>query len=140
MTTVLDINEIDIGRIKNPLLQALLIAIFTDAAADESELPEYAKGQQGGWWGDDLEMAINGRQTKIRWGSKLWMLKRAKMTDDEAGLANLLLQECLTPLIDAGFIAENSVTFEKQKNMLVLIIPLESETYEIKGIEQWLGL
>ena len=48
--------------------------------------------------------------------------------------------KCLTPLIDAGFIAENSVTFEKQKNMLVLIIPLESETYEIKGIEQWLGL
>lgn len=140
MTTVLDINEIDIGRVKNPLLQALLICIFTDASADSSELPEYVKDHNGGWWGDDLEMAVNGKQVKMNWGSKLWMLKRAKMTDDEAGLAELLLQECLTPLVEAGIIAENSITFEKQGNMLVLTIPLETETYKIKGIEQWLGL
>ena len=140
MTQVIDINELDIETIEDELLQAILICIFTDAAADESELPDYAKGQSGGWWGDKIETVVKGKQTSFSWGSKLWMLKRAKITADEAGMADVLLEECLSPLIEAGLIKENSVTAALKDNRLTLIVPLESENYEIKGLEKWLGL
>ncbi len=61
------------------------------------------------------------------------------MTEDEAGLAELLIQDSLTPLNNAGVIDENTVTVKKSGNTLILTITLTTETYEIKGIEQWLG-
>ena len=134
MTQIIDINNLDIETVSNPLLQAVLICLFTDSKADESELPDYTKGQKCGWWGDNVETVINDKQTRFSWGSKLWMLKRAKMTDDEVKLAELLVNEALSPLITTGFIAENSVSFAKKDNVLTLIIPLEAEQYEIKGI------
>nr|DAF65141.1 MAG TPA: hypothetical protein [Myoviridae sp. ct2AC8] len=139
MTQIIDINNLDIETVSDELLQAILIAVFTDARAADDELPEYVKGSRGGWFGDKVETIINGKQTSFSWGSKLWMLKRAKMTEDEAGLAELLIQDSLTPLNNAGVIDENTVTVKKSGNTLILTITLSMETYEIRGIEQWLG-
>ena len=139
MTQIIDINNLDIETVSDELLQAILIAVFTDARAADDELPEYVKGSRGGWFGDKVETVINGKQTSFSWGSKLWMLKRAKMTEDEAGLAELLIQDRMTPLNNAGVIDENTVTVKKSGNTLILTITLSTETYEIRGIEQWLG-
>lgn len=135
MTKVININEIDIENVTDKLLQAVLICLFTDAEAEDGELPTYTQRQAGGWWGDEIETVVKGKQTKFSWGSKLWMLSRAKMTTDEANTASLLVEECLSPLVEAGFIAENTVTTELQGSQLIITVPLEHETYEIKGIE-----
>ncbi len=133
MTKVININEIDIENVTDKLLQAVLICLFTNAEAEDGELPAYSQQQIGGWWGDDIETVIKGKQTKFSWGSKLWMLSRAKMTADEGGTASLLVQECLSPLVEAGIIAENTVTTELVGGQLIVTVPLKGETYEVKG-------
>lgn len=139
MTKIIDINDLDIATVEDELLSAILICLFTDAEAEAGEIPQYAQGQQGGWWGDDIETVIKGRQTKFSWGSKFWMLKRAKVTTEETGIAEQLLAECLSPLVEAGFIKEDSISLELKDNRLTLVVPLESETYQLEGLDQWLG-
>ena len=39
MTQIIDINSLDIETVSDELLQAILIAIFTDARAADDELP-----------------------------------------------------------------------------------------------------
>lgn len=41
MTQIIDINNLDIETVSDELLQAILIAVFTDARAADDELPEY---------------------------------------------------------------------------------------------------
>lgn len=64
------------------LASAFLVALNTDALADESEkLPDPRDTDRRGWWGDmDAETIWNGWPI----GSKLWLLHRAKIVDQNA--------------------------------------------------------
>ncbi len=76
------------------LTTAVLISVFTDRAAlPDDALPPGATDRRG-YWGSD--------NPQYPWGSRLWLLDRAKMTEDTRKRAIDYLNEALQWLIDDG--------------------------------------
>ncbi|MCV5591620.1 phage GP46 family protein, partial [Escherichia coli] len=76
----------------NDLQTAILISLFTDRLADASD--ETDDGNRRGWWGD-LEQ-------DYRVGSRLWLLRRQKLTTQVALKAEAYAREALQWLKDDG--------------------------------------
>ncbi|MFP3944636.1 MAG: phage GP46 family protein [Alphaproteobacteria bacterium] len=77
------------------LRTAVIVSLFTDArtSGEDDDVPGTDKG---GWWGEKLE------DGNSRWGSRLWLLRRAKLT---AGLPRLVEEwaaEALAWMVDQG--------------------------------------
>lgn len=72
------------------LATAMIVALGTDARADESEeLPDPDSTDRRGWWGDlDAEFIWDGWPI----GSKLWLLRRQKITGPEAQQGSTLVR------------------------------------------------
>ena len=92
--------EFDLAFLRSDLVSesglrnAVLISLFTDARVDAEEIPTGDTDPRG-WFGD----LVSGDKTdKI--GSKLWLLKRKKQTDDIPGLAEEYCEEALGWMID----------------------------------------
>jgi len=76
----------------NDLASAVLISLFTDRIADDSDIPPDGSDDRRGWWGDaDEELPI---------GSRLWLLDRSRLTQDVANAAKIYMEEALQWLID----------------------------------------
>ena len=74
---------------------AILISLFSDRlAADNDELPD-SSGDRRGWWADAADFKI---------GSRLWLLSRAKQTDETLQRAYDFVAESLQWLIDDGVV------------------------------------
>jgi phage gp46-like protein len=88
------------------LADAIIVALNSDALADEIEaLPDPRDDNRRGWWGDlDASNIWNGWPL----GSKLWLLRRAKIVDADAqegattARADAYIRAALKPFIDAG--------------------------------------
>lgn len=83
-------------RVENDTVSALvLISLFTDARAEESDtLPDNSRNLRG-WPGDSFYDAP--------WGSKLWLLYREKLTTDVRNRAVKYAEDALAwMLIDSG--------------------------------------
>ncbi len=89
------------------LARAVLVALNTDRRAhDDDTLPNPNDDDRRGWWADLDAQAIWGG-----WpiGNRLWLLTRAKLTDQNARLGSTVAQaqafitECLQPFVDAKF-------------------------------------
>lgn len=86
------------------LASAFLVALNTDAlAADSDKLPDPRDENRRGWWGDlDASKIWNGWPI----GSRLWLLKRAKIVDEGAregatiSRVERYCREALQPFID----------------------------------------
>ncbi|AST79313.1 TPA: phage GP46 family protein [Citrobacter farmeri] len=78
------------------LQTAIIISLFTDrlARADDN----YEDSDRRGWWGDA------GGDGQL--GSRLWLLRREKLTTDVAKRAEEYAHEALTWLKDDGVISE----------------------------------
>lgn len=63
-----------------------------------------------GWWMDDL--------TSNSIGSKLWTLKRAKITNITIPLINQYLKDCLQWMIDDGICADLGIEVWQQGNVV----------------------
>jgi phage gp46-like protein len=63
-------------RLDRGLRTAVLVSLFCDARAPADELP--ADANPRGWWAEDADDP---------WGSRLWLLGRAKRTPATLGLA-----------------------------------------------------
>lgn len=85
---------------------AVLLSLFSWAYADEAD-PDIL-GHKFGWWGDTF--APNDGD-KI--GSKLWLLRRAKVSADTMGKAKAYCLEALQWMIDDG--AAKSVAVEIER-------------------------
>lgn len=83
----------------NDLQTAILISLFTDRLADASD--ETDDGNRRGWWGD-LEQ-------DYRVGSRLWLLRRQKLTTQVALKAEAYAREALQWLKDDGVVASLDV-------------------------------
>ncbi|SKA69334.1 Phage protein GP46 [Enterovibrio nigricans DSM 22720] len=86
-------------RVENDTVSALvLISLFTDARAQESDtLPDNSRNLRG-WPGDSFYDAP--------WGSKLWLLYREKLTTDVRNRAVKYAEDALpisTMLLDLPF-------------------------------------
>ncbi|WP_024340977.1 phage GP46 family protein [Bradyrhizobium japonicum] len=96
------------------LASAVLVALNTDALADETEvLPDPRDSDRRGWWGDmDAERIWGGWPI----GSKLWLLTRAKIVDRGAREGATVtrveryVRDALKPLIDAGVCSKVAVS------------------------------
>lgn len=88
-------------RMDAGLQTAVIISLFTDRRADDDDPidPLSPGGGRRGWPGDLLEPPGQ------RYGSRLWLLQRAKMQEqlqDTAGLVEQYAAEALQWLIDDG--------------------------------------
>lgn len=89
------------------LYTAVLISMFTDAAASADDVIPDGSGDPRGWWGD---AAI---------GSKLWLLARSKATPDIPAKVRTCIADALQWLVDDGVVAAIDITTEWTKpNML----------------------
>ena len=72
------------------LADAVLVALNTDAQADVNEkLPDPRSDDRRGWWGDlDATRIWNGWPI----GSKLWLLRRAKIVDQNASEGSTMVR------------------------------------------------
>lgn len=93
---------------------AILISLFTDARADDGDPLPQAGAERRGWWGDgDI-------------GSKLWLLKRAKITNETLLTAQQYCEEALQWLVDDGAVQSLSITAEAQAdNRLAIAVILQ---------------
>ncbi|WP_251976709.1 phage GP46 family protein [Salinicola avicenniae] len=74
---------------------AVLVSLFTDRRAlDSDELPAGAEDRRG-WWGD-VAATVEGDQV----GSRLWLLSREKRTADVLNRAREYAREALRWLLD----------------------------------------
>lgn len=80
------------------LVTAVIISLFTDARADADDVIPDGTGNPRGWWGDV------GRVRPL--GSKLWLLDRARKTEDTRQRAEDYAAAALAWLVDDG-IAES---------------------------------
>ena len=79
---------------------AVLISLFTDAAASDDDIIPDGSADPRGWWGD------------ASIGSKLWLLSRSKATADIPVRAKTYIAEALQWFIDGGIVASIDITTE----------------------------
>lgn len=95
---------------------AVLLSVFTDAAASTEELPSDAQIDRRGWWGGPI-------------GSKLWLRRNAKPTDILLAQVKADVEEALVWLIDDGIAASIDVVTEYTRpGMLGVQITLHRRT------------
>ena len=81
----------------NDLTTAVLISLFTDRVAQPGdEIPDGTSDPRG-WWGDNQP---DGNNRPI--GSRLWLLSRAKQTQETLSRARTYAQEALQWMIQDG--------------------------------------
>lgn len=83
---------------------AILISLFSDREASSDDVILDGTGDPRGWVGDvDQDYKI---------GSRLWLLERAKQTQETLRLASDYIAEALQWLIDDGVVARFDITVE----------------------------
>ena len=85
----------------NDLSTAILISVFTDRTALADDVIPDGTGDPRGWWGDVADAPPIG--------SRLWLLSRAKQTDETLRRAYDYLVEALQWLIDDDVVARFDV-------------------------------
>jgi phage gp46-like protein len=104
----------------NELITAVLVAFNSDAVAAPSDvLPDPRSDDRRGWWGDmDAPTIWNGWPL----GSKLWLLTRAKIVDQNAAEGATVtrvqqyLQQCLQPFVTARICSAFNVVVWKARD------------------------
>ncbi|WP_434590056.1 phage GP46 family protein [Pseudomonas sp. R4-83] len=116
------------------LTRAVLISLFTwrraltDDPVDDEEL--------FGWWGDSYPDIADDRI-----GSRLWLLRRVKLTDATQRDAEFYANEALRWLLDDGHVIAIEITSEKadisRLNLTVILTMPGGDRIEIKPISSW---
>lgn len=76
---------------------AVVLSLFTDARAEDGDRLPDDETDPRGWWGD-VAATVDGD----RFGSRLWLLKREKQTQETLNRARTYAEEALAWLIDDG--------------------------------------
>ncbi|UVM48332.1 phage GP46 family protein [Pseudomonas sp. B21-015] len=116
------------------LTRAVLISLFTwrraatDDPVDDDEL--------FGWWGDSYPVIADDRI-----GSRLWLLRRVKLTDATQRDAEFYATEALRWLLDDGHVIDIEISSEKRDinrlNLSVILTVPGGARVEIKPISSW---
>ena len=119
---------------QSALTRAVLISLFTwrraltDDPVDDEEL--------FGWWGDSYPDIADDRI-----GSRLWLLRRVKLTDATQRDAEFYANEALRWLLDDGHVIAIEITSEKadisRLNLTVILTVAGGDRIEIKPISSW---
>lgn len=119
---------------ESALTRAVLISLFTwrraltDDPVDDEEL--------FGWWGDSYPNIADDRI-----GSRLWLLRRVKLTDATQRDAEFYANEALRWLLDDGHVIAIEISSEKvdisRLNLTVILTVPGGDRIEIKPISSW---
>lgn len=119
---------------ESTLTRAVLISLFTwrraltDDPVDDEEL--------FGWWGDSYPDIADDRI-----GSRLWLLRRVKLTDATQRDAEFYANESLRWLLDDGHVIAIEISSEKadisRLNLAVILTVPGGDRIEIKPISSW---
>lgn len=91
----------------DPLIRAVIISLFSWRRANpDDDLPTE---DRFGWWGDTFATEQNDRI-----GSRLWLLSRAKLTNDTLTKAEGYVREALQWLLDDNVAARIDVEVERE--------------------------
>lgn len=100
------------------LRTAVLISIFTDSRASIDELPN-GETDQRGFWGDSLD------ESEGFLGSKLWLLDRGKITNNELERAKVFVEDSLKWLITDKIARKISVSVSRKNNDRYINVDIE---------------
>lgn len=84
------VKDNDLAR-DDGLETSVFISLFTDRRAEPGDVLPQGETDRRGWWADDTDDKI---------GSRLWLLKRAKETQDTLDRAKEYIKESLQWMID----------------------------------------
>ena len=118
--------------IDDDLTRAVINSLFCWRRAEaDDDLPGVSRC---GWWGDTFEV-------DDKFGSRLWLLSRAKITDQTPLQAKEYAEEALQWLIDDGVAADVVVTVERatfdRLDMSVTITKPSDTTESLRFQNMW---
>lgn len=130
--------------LREPGLQtAVIISLFTNRRADEGDPLDNPNDKQG-WWGDQISEI---QEDQI--GSRLWILSRAKTTQENINLAKYYIEESLEWMIEDGIVAKIEVEVERQERkgkgtgdvltFAIKFFKIDGNTEEFKFEDLWEG-
>lgn len=130
----------DLSKVDDALTRSVLICLFTDKRVETEDLP-YQTDTNGGWWGDALSLSSETAGDNYSWGSRLWLLERAKIDTATAQDIDGMIREALTPLLNAGIIDDVSIAVSRSDDesasfeLTVFKHSGQSETFVFKNME-----
>lgn len=102
----------DINTIEDELLESILISLYTDKYVPSEDLP-CEMGTNGGWHGDVI--GLDEAETigaDYSWGSRLWILQRAKSNEATPEIVKEMIEEALEPLLLLADISQFIISVE----------------------------
>ena len=98
------------------LATSVLLSIFTDRRAkDDDLLPDSLNRDRKGFWGDLLN------EDSFELGSRLWLLQRSKITNENQIRAEQYIRESLQWLLDDNIAASITVSTQVNSHKVLLI-------------------
>ncbi|MBA8064086.1 phage GP46 family protein [Citrobacter freundii] len=88
----------------DPLTRAVVISLFTHQRADPDDNADVPMG----WWGDTWPMVANDR-----YGSKLWLLQRSKLTNALVNTVRTYIRESLQWMLDDGVVSMIDIDIQR---------------------------
>ena len=88
----------------DPLTRAVVISLFTHRRADPDDNADVPMG----WWGDTWPVVANDR-----YGSKLWLLQRSKLTNALVNTVRNYLREALQWMLDDGVVSRIDIDIQR---------------------------
>lgn len=115
------------------LKRAVEISLFTWRRASASDAVD---DERYGWWGDSFPLVANDRI-----GSRLWLLRRRKLTTETISAAVTYAREALQWLVDDQHVVDVQILTDRAGNSrlnlgVVLTLPA-GERLEIYPNENW---
>lgn len=120
--------------LETSLIRAVVISLFTwrRAATDDPVDDD----ERFGWWGDSYPTI-----TDDRIGSRLWLLRRVKLTADTQRDAEFYAREALQWMLDDGQVLEVDVITERadsyRLNLQVILTVLTGARLKINSSQLW---
>ncbi len=113
------------------LQTAILISLFTDRLARADD--DFEDSDRRGWWGD------SGEEQQL--GSRLWLLRREKLTTEVARRAEEYAQEALAWLVDDGVVSatESSaqIIWPNRLNLFIRYLPPDGQWQTLRFYWIW---
>ncbi|GFM51459.1 phage GP46 family protein [Pseudomonas capsici] len=122
------------GSLEASLLRSVIISLFTWRRAGPDD--QIDDDERYGWWGDTYPAV-----TDDRIGSRLWLLRRVKLTAQTQRDAEFYAREALLWLIEDGHVQDIEILTERvdnhRLNLGVVLVVSNGQTVRFNPSEQW---
>jgi len=122
------------GNFEEALLRVVIISLFTwRRAGPDDPLDDE---ERYGWWGDSYPSVANDRI-----GSRLWLLRRVKLTAQTRSDAEFYAREALQWLLDDDQVCDIAITTEQvainRLDLGVVLTTTSGQIVRFDPSEQW---